>query len=130
MSGPDQWVAPLSGAYGEPFHVSGVGYMQDALAKVGSGRRLFRLARQSDNPHDPHAVQVLCDGVHIGYITAKNSSRYSEAIAKVEVSGREVFVHGQVRKQANQHSTTWVALIDCCYPDEFEDPSQRSDRAR
>lgn len=116
---PGQWIAPLSGPYDTPFHVSGIHSRQDALAKVGSGKRLFRLARQPDNPHDPHAVQVVCDGVHIGFITAKNSGRYSEAIAKVEATGSQVFVHGQVRKQGNQHSTTWVALIDCCYPDEF-----------
>lgn len=99
--------------------MSGAQHRQDELASVGSGKRLFRLTRQPDNPHDSNAVQVLCDGVHIGFISAKNSSRYSEAIAKVEATGRHVYVHGQVRKQGNQHSTTWVALIDCCYPDEF-----------
>lgn len=116
---PGQWIAPLSGPYDAPFHVTGTRYRQDALAEVGSGKRLFRLTRQHDNAHDPYAVQVICDGLHIGFITAKNSRRYSEAIAKVEATGRQVFVHGQVRRQGNQHSTTWVALIDCCYPDEF-----------
>lgn len=119
QAGPRQWIAPISGPYDAPFHVSGTQYRQDALAKVGSGKRLFRLARQPDNVHDPYAVQVLCDGVHIGFVSAKNSARYSEAIAEVEATGRQVFVHGQVRKQGNQHSTTWVALIDCCYPEEF-----------
>jgi hypothetical protein len=57
--------------------------------------------------------------VHIGFITAKNSSRYSESIAEVEETGRQVFVQEQVRRQGNEISTTWVALIDCCYPDEL-----------
>ena len=116
--GPNQWIAPLSGD-GWPFHVSGTSHRQDALAKVGSGKRLFRLIRQPDNPHDPYAVQVVCEGVHIGFVSAKNSRSYSDAIAKIEANGREVFVQGQVRKQGNQYSTRWVALIDCCYPNEF-----------
>ena len=73
--GPGQWIAPLSGPYDEPFHVSGTSYRQDALAKVGSGQRLFRLVREPNNVHDPYAVQVVCEGVHIGFVTAKNARR-------------------------------------------------------
>ena len=117
--GPGQWIAPLSGPDDEPFHVSGTAYRQDALAKVGNGKRLFSLVREPDNPHDPYAVQVVCEGVQIGFVTAKNARRYTQAIATVEATGRHVLVHGQVRKQANQYSTRWIALIDCCWPEEF-----------
>jgi hypothetical protein len=117
VPGPGQWIAPVGDL--DPFHVSGTVYRQDALARVGSGKRLFRLVRQPDNPYDSTAVQVICDGVHIGYITAKNSGRYTTAIARVEATGRQVFVHGQVRKQANQHRSAWAALIDCCWPEDF-----------
>lgn len=119
VPGSGQWIAPRSGPYDQPFHVSGTSYRQDALAKVGSGQRLFRLVRQPDNVHDPYAVQVMCEGVHIGFVTAKNARRYAQAIARVEATGRQVFVHGQVRKQGNQHSTRWIALIDCCWPEDF-----------
>lgn len=117
--GSGQWIAPLSGPYDEPFHVSGTSYRQDALAEVGIGKRLFRLVREPDNPHDPYAVQVVCEGVHIGFVTAKNARRYTQAITRVEAMGRQVLVHGQVRKQGNQHSTGWIALVDCCWPEEF-----------
>lgn len=116
---PNGWVAPLSGPYDGPFHVSGTSYRQDALVRVGSGSRLFHLVREPTNPHDPYAVQVICEGVHIGYITAKNAARYSAAITRIEATGRQVFVQGQVRKRGNQHSTRWVALIDCAWPEDF-----------
>ena len=36
--------------------------------------------------HDSYAVQVVCEGVHIGFVTAKNARRYTQAIARVEAT--------------------------------------------
>jgi len=113
------WIAPRSDPVDGPFYVSGTPHRQESLAKVGSGQRLFRLVRDPDNPYDPNAVKVMAGDVHIGFITAKNAGRYCHVIDVVEASGCEVFVHGEIRKHGNQHSSKWVALIDCAYPNEW-----------
>lgn len=91
---PRRHVAPRTGA---TFLVSGVSYRQDALVRAGSGVHQFLLVCEPDNPYDKHAVAVYCSGNHIGYISAKISKRWAEAIARIERNtGKQVWVHGTV----------------------------------
>lgn len=105
-------VCPTTGA---GFLVLGTTHRQGELQKVGAGAHLFRLVRQFDNEHDPFAVAVVCKAQWIGWITAKNSRRYSEAIDRVGAAGSEVWVHGVVSRDAGG----WLAEIDCPYPEEI-----------
>lgn len=117
-----QWIAPKPPTTGRSFHVSGEQYRQRELASVGAGARLFRLVRDPANAHDYNAVKVMCDGVHIGFVSAKNAPRYAGVVAAVESAGYELWVHGLVKRQANAHASTWVARIDCGWPEDIPTP--------
>lgn len=118
-----RWVVPKPATSGQSFHVSGEQYRQQELASVGAGARLFRLVRDPANAHDHNAVKVMCDGVHIGFVSAKTAPRYADLVRQVESAGLELWVHGLVKRQANAHTSSWVARIDCGWPEDIEVPS-------
>jgi hypothetical protein len=112
----DALIAPRSDD-GGPFLVSGVTHRQDNLRAAGVGTKHFRLVRQFDNPHDQYAVEVLCDGIHIGFITAKNARRYWRAIGRVEDAGHTLYVHGTINVKRDGGL---IAEIDCVWPEDIE----------
>ena len=40
------------------------------------------LEDEPDNPHDPNAIKVVVDGVHIGYVPAKKSNKVRQILEK------------------------------------------------
>jgi hypothetical protein len=110
---PRRHVAPRTGA---TFLVSGVSYRQDELRRAGVGVHQFLLVGEPDNPHDRHAVAVYCSGNHIGYISAKISKRWAEAITRIERdTGKQVWVHGAIEEGA----VGLRAELDCPWPEEL-----------
>lgn len=80
--------------------VAGESYRQDELARI-TGRRGseavkmdnvdLELVCEPDNPHDPQAVKVLAQGLHVGYLSKGNARRYCKRIeregGRVELKG-------------------------------------------
>lgn len=69
--------------------VAGESYRQDELVRI-TGRRGseeikldgvdLELVCEPDNPHDPRAVKVLVDGLHVGYLSKGNARTYCKRI--------------------------------------------------
>ena len=108
----DRYVAP---ATGDTFLVSGVTYRQDALRRAGVRAHLFRLVCEPENPVDPYAVAVYCGPQHIGYVSAKISMRYAEAVRRVEQTGATLLVHGAIENG----NPGFRAKIDCPWPEDI-----------
>jgi hypothetical protein len=80
--------------------VAGESYRQDALVRV-TGRRGteavkmdnvdLELICEPDNPHDPRAVMVLAQGLHVGYLSKGNARRYCR---RIEREGGRVNIKG------------------------------------
>jgi hypothetical protein len=80
--------------------VSGESYRQDELVRV-TGRRAseaiklddvdLKLVCEPDNPHDPRAVKVEIQGLHVGYLSKGNARTYCKRIeregGRVELKG-------------------------------------------
>ena len=41
-----------------------------------------QLEPEPDNPHDPNAIKVIADGVHIGYVPAKSTKKIRQLLEK------------------------------------------------
>ena len=41
-----------------------------------------QLEDEPDNPHDPNAIKVLADGVHIGYVPSRNTNKVRQLLKK------------------------------------------------
>lgn len=48
------------------------------LIKKLSPNSIVRLEREPTNPHDPYAVKIMADGMHIGYIPKDLARKTSE----------------------------------------------------
>lgn len=80
--------------------VAGESYRQDALIRI-TGRRGteavkmddvdLELVCEPDNPHDPRAVKVLAQGVHVGYLSKGNARKYCK---RIEREGGRVKITG------------------------------------
>ena len=44
-----------------------------------------QLEFEPDNPHDPNAIKVMADGVHIGYVPSKNTNKVRQLLKKSPV---------------------------------------------
>ena len=42
----------------------------------------IELEPEPDNPHDPNAIKVIADGVHIGYVPAKSTKKIGQLLEK------------------------------------------------
>ena len=108
-----RYLAPRTGS---AFLVSGVTYRQENLRRAGVGTHAFWLRPEPSNPHDPYAVAVYCRGLHIGYISAKISRRYADAVARIERErGAQVWVHGAIERG----TLGLRAQIDCPWPEDL-----------
>jgi hypothetical protein len=80
--------------------VAGESYRQDELVRI-IGRRGseavkmdnvdLELVCEPDNAHDPRAVKVLADGLHVGYLSKGNARRYCK---RIEREGGRVRIKG------------------------------------
>lgn len=80
--------------------VAGESYRQEALVRI-TGRdgseaiKLdgveLELVCEPDNPHDPRAVKVLAQGLHVGYLSRGNARKYCK---RIEREGGRVAVTG------------------------------------
>jgi hypothetical protein len=71
--------------------VAGESYRQHALVQI-TGRRGseamkmdnvdLELVCEPDNPHDPRAVKVLAQGLHVGYLSRGNARTYCRRIER------------------------------------------------
>ena len=54
------------------------------------------LEREPQNPHDPNAIAVLCNGVQIGYLRGRMAQEYAESIddGQIEMTARVKEVTG------------------------------------
>jgi hypothetical protein len=110
---PRRHLAPRTGS---TFLVSGVTHRQDELRRAGVGVHQFQLICEPDNPYDGHAVAVYCSGNHVGYISAKISKRWTEAISRIERNtGKQVWLHGTIEEGA----LGLRAELDCPWPEDL-----------
>jgi hypothetical protein len=80
--------------------VAGESYRQDELVHI-TGRRgseavklddvELDLVCEPDNEHDPRAVKVLAQGLHVGYLSRGNARRYCK---RIERQGGRVTLKG------------------------------------
>jgi len=80
--------------------VAGESYRQDELVRI-TGRRGseaikldgvdLELVCEPDNPHDPRAVKVQVEGLHVGYLSKGNARTYSK---RIEREGGRVKLNG------------------------------------
>ena len=80
--------------------VAGASYRQEALVCL-TGRMGteavkmdnvdLELVCEPDNTHDPHAVKVLAQGLHVGYLSRGNARRYCK---RIEREGGRVQIKG------------------------------------
>lgn len=80
--------------------VAGESYRQDALVRVTRRRGTeavkmdnveLELVCEPDNAYDPHAVKVLAQGLHVGYLSKGNARRYCK---RIERQGGRVTIKG------------------------------------
>lgn len=143
----------------ENFHVAGTSYRQDAimtLAKedsdyelskkdlIDEGRedeRVYKyyfnpkhteLVPEPDNPHDPNAIKVMADGVHIGYVKAGSCSHVKNLLASGKVSSYGVDIEGGPYKrvyenddgdyQIEKNETDFFATLMITVQDDLAEP--------
>lgn len=77
--------------------VVGAQYHQPALLTASKGliqqhtdrcEREATLVREPDNADDPNAVQVIVDGIRIGYLKRGSARRYGKRLAALEEEGK------------------------------------------
>jgi hypothetical protein len=82
--------------------VSGESYRQDELVRVTRRRASeaikldgvdLELVCEPDNPHDPRAVKVVIQGLHVGYLSRGNARTYCK---RIEREGGRVGLKGFV----------------------------------
>lgn len=81
--------------------IAGVKYRPNGpamLAKIADGSEL-ELKPQPDNPYDPHAVMVLHEGFHLGFVPKELSKEVAALIAEkrltrcVKRAGNRIDIH-------------------------------------
>lgn len=105
----------------DSFFVAGTSYRHDAIEEMGiensvyscSNRELVdeadeneriyeyffepvkvELVEEPNNPHDPNAVKVIIDGVHVGYIKAGSCSRVKNLLRSGKVTSIHADIYG------------------------------------
>lgn len=105
----------------ETFHVAGTSYREDAILSLAEENDDYNLSKKEliddgmederiykyhfpamhselvpepDNPHDPNAIKVLVNGVHIGYVKAGSCSHVKNLLASGKVSSYGVDIVG------------------------------------
>jgi len=51
--------------------------VQEAAQNLKGGER-FLLVREPTNPHDPNAIKVMLDGIHLGYVPATETQFFED----------------------------------------------------
>ena len=102
-------------------HVAGTSYRQDAIRDMGTETWEYSLSKRElveelpcggtvyeyefypnkaelvpepDNPHDPKAIKVLIDGVHVGYIKAGSCARIHKLLRENRIKEIEPQIIG------------------------------------
>lgn len=110
-----------SAAVGETHKVAGTAYRQDAIKAMGIKNPDFakttkalraegltdewiyeyefapqtvELQPEPDNPHDPNAIKVIVDGVHIGYIKAGSCAHVHKLLGADRIQQISCFIGG------------------------------------
>ena len=105
----------------DSFFVAGTSYRQDAIEEMGIENSVYscsnrefvdeadenehiyeyffepvkvELVEEPDNPHDPNAVKVIIDGVHVGYIKAGSCSRVKNLLRSGKVTSIHADIYG------------------------------------
>ena len=103
------------------FDIAGIAYHEDALMELAdedweyqeSKKQLIEngqtdehiykysflpkkveLVPEPDNPHDPSAIKVIADGIHVGYIKATECAAVKELLESGEVTDIQVSLEG------------------------------------
>lgn len=85
-------------------HLAGVQYSDyQRVAGIRAGREV-RFWWERSNAHDPHAVKVTLDGVHIGYIPAKEVTLFHEQ------RQRNQKIFGEIVSY-NRNNPTWQMIV-------------------
>ena len=110
-----------SAVVGETHRVAGVNYRQEAIQAMGTKNSDFakttkalqaegltdewiyeyefapqkvELVPEPDNPHDPKAIKVVVDGVHIGYIKAGSCAHVHKLLDADRITRITCFIGG------------------------------------
>jgi hypothetical protein len=70
---------------------------QDSLRAVGTGEHVLQLVSDPSDPHDQHAVAIMCGRHLLGHLPARLSAPYSRALRTFEAATRRpLLVPGSV----------------------------------
>ncbi len=102
--GPRHWGRHKGTRLGQLLSVAGTSHRQPAVEAVVAGRGGPSATRQNlpavllrdpANPHDGNAIRVLVDGIHIGFVPAREAARFQPLL--LECERRRVLLVGSVR---------------------------------
>lgn len=143
----------------ETFHIAGTSYREDAILTLAEENDDYNLSKKElidngmederiykyyfptmrselipepDNPHDPNAIKVLVNGVHIGYVKAGSCSHVKNLLGSGKVSSYGVDIAGgpfkriyededgkyQLEKEDRNFSATLMITVQ----DDSQDP--------
>lgn len=74
----------------------------EAVYKTTIENISVELVPEPDNPHDPKAIKVLLNGVHVGYIPAKRCAHLLRKIGNHEIENIAAIVGGGKYKKVNE----------------------------
>ena len=147
----------------ETFHVAGTSYREDAILSLAEENDDYNLSKKEliddgmederiykyyfptmhselvpepDNPHDPNAIKVLVNGVHIGYVKAGSCSHVKNLLASGKVSSYGVDIEGgpfkrvyedddgdyQIEKENHNFSATLMITVQDDFAETVDNP--------
>lgn len=71
----------------------------DKIYQIEFSPKSVQLLEEFDNPHDPNAIKVVIDGVHVGYIKKGSCSHIKKLIKNNQILGISAEIHGGKYKQ-------------------------------
>lgn len=71
----------------------------DKIYQIEFSPKSVQLVEEFDNPHDPNAIKVIIDGVHVGYIKKGSCSHIKKLIKNNQILGISAEIHGGKYKQ-------------------------------
>jgi hypothetical protein len=108
------WPAPtgavlLIGTLGDPARkdipITGISYRdadaRRALGRKGEWKGQAALVPDPTNRHDPHAIKVLINGIHVGFVPRDVAARHHGAIREQWDAGKAVAVRAVLFRSSN-----------------------------
>ena len=98
LGGPPEWRVPR----GQYSRVAGTSHRLRAIGQLYGRQTLnadvvLTLRREPNNPADPHAVMVLIESTHVGYLPRYIAEEWSGRLAELEAAGYAVRAEGRLR---------------------------------